>query len=439
MAVTHNIMHALLLLDTSSTFARLPFAIYTDKSNMDNFYSVGISSPFDDQFFTFDGDTNVTIQICHPVEAPKAFSLHSNHGQDSNPKQICESVYISLPQIIEGNNTAVVPPWNLKGNVIGLVSLIIGLPIVSSICLWCYTKIILSRNPNILRGKDGQIRPPKTGVRNQVWILSFTFTAWYCVVMSGLTVYSKTFPYFFLKLNQYVSFIDWITIISYIKILVIVIVVLDTLLMLLMWIPTYSLKLRVWQMYYRLIGDLEKADEYERRKAFYLTFRFIQFGFAIAFGLILISMMLSMVIVLIAVSAVGFSYMFSQACVDVARPTDGFCIDMTDFGAETYCGQQLITFCNQWRVLDSSAVFWSAMVIAVGHYYLIGTGGMSFYQQVSVNLVLDSMEHDESKKESSENCNVEIEEAAEVHSQRIEDTFEYNTLPTESQGKETIP
>jgi len=329
---------------------------------------------------------------------------------------------------MQGNNTEIAPPWNIKGNMVGLVFVCIVLPIVSSICLWCYTKIILSRNPNILRGKNGQIRPPRSGIRNQVWILSFTFTAWYCIVMSGLAVYSKTYPYLFLKLSDYVSFINWIAIISYIKIIVIVIVVLDTLLMLLMWLPTYSLKLRVWQMYYRLMGDLERADEYERRKAFYLTFRFIQFGFAIAFGLMLVSMMLSMVIVLIAVCAVGFSYMFSQACVDLAKPTDGFCIDLTDYGGDTYCGQQLVTFCNQWRGFDCSAVFWSAMVIAIGHYYLIGTGGMSYYQQVSVNSLLDSLEHDERKKESCEDCNADNEEEEDFQS-AIEETFEDATLP----------
>ena len=73
-----------------------------------------------------------------------------------------------------------------------------------------------------------------------------------------------------------------------------------------------------------------------------------------------------------------------------------------------------MVFCNSWRMLQSSLIFWSAVVVAVGHYYLIGTGGMSFYQQVSVNIVLDAMkdellnETSIEKKESSEKDNEEI-------------------------------
>lgn len=180
-----------------------------------------------------------------------------------------------------------------------------------------------------------------------------------------------------------------------------------------MWLPTYVLKVRLWEMYYRLIGDQVNAEKYEKRKAFYHAYRFIQFGFVVAFGLLLVSMMLSIVIAVVAVTAVGFAYMFSTACLDVVKPLDGVCVSWEYIGGGQYCGDQLVVFCNSWRMLQSSLIFWSAVVVAVGHYYLIGTGGMSFYQQVSVNIVLDAMKHEllnetSIEKESSEKDNEEI-------------------------------
>jgi hypothetical protein len=318
---------------------------------------------------------------------------------------------------------------------------------------------MLSKNPNVLYGKNGEIRKPKRFFHNQVFVLSFTFTAWYCIIMAGVIVFAVTFPYLFLTLDKYLPLVDWISIIDYIKILGDIVLIIDTLLMLLMWLPTHSLKLRVWEMYHRYTGDLEKARKYESRKKFYHKTQFIQLGFTFAFGFLLLSMMLSVFIVLVGVTAVGFAYILSSACVDIANPLNGLCLDLSDFGGQEHCGEQLVMFCNAWRGLNSTLVFWSAVTVAIGHYFLIGTGGMSFYQHIGVNLVLDAMERDEMPKdisreiESSEKCNEESEEAtvSEAQSQRMiatpimtgnsPETFEDSTstyLPT-LRPQETLP
>ncbi|KAL7492150.1 hypothetical protein ACHAWT_001556, partial [Skeletonema menzelii] len=381
-------------------------------------YSVTVNTTASgiNQFFTFDDTANMTIDVCHePPEQKMLQELHANNVNVQPPPEVCHHVYIT-PPFYASNTTVVQPPWNVDGNLIGVAMLCFVLPIVSSICLWVYTKMLLSRqNSHILKNDDGEIILPKTGFlsfHNPVWLLSFTFTFWYCLVMCGVIVFALTYPYLFLTLDEHLPIVDWRAIITYIRIVGIIVIILDTLLMLLMWIPTYSYKLRLWEMYYHLIGDNVEAEKYERRKTFFLAFRFIQFGFTFGFGLLLVSMMLSIVIVLIAITAVGFSYMFSTACLDVANPMNGVCISWEFLGGGQHCGAELVAFCNEWRMLQSSLIFWSAIVVAVGHYYLKGIGGMSYYQQVSVNSVLEAMKDELLndtliQKESSEMDNEE--------------------------------
>ena len=375
-----------------------------------------------DQFpFIFDGKENITIDICYlPPEPQKlvdGLDANNNNVAQQPITEVCKAIYITSPFSSSSNVTMVQTPWNVEGNMVGVGMLCIALPIVSSICLFFYTKMLLMReNHHILKNKDGEIRPPKAGFgcfSNPVWLLSFTFTAWYCLVMCGVIVFAYTYPYLFNTLNEHLPIVDWAQIIIYVRIVGIVIIIIDTVLTLLMWLPTYVLKVRLWEMYYRLIGDEVNAEKYKKRKAFYHAHRFIQFGFVVAFGLLLVSMMLSIVIAVVAVTAVGFAYMFSTACLDVVKPLDGVCVSWEYIGGGQYCGDQLVVFCNSWRMLQSSLIFWSAVVVAVGHYYLIGTGGMSFYQQVSVNILLDAMKDEllnetSIEKESSEKDNEEI-------------------------------
>lgn len=359
-------------------------------------YTVNFTATGINQFFTVDVPTDMTIDVCYePPEPQTMLQELSANSTPQPPPPDCQHIYITSP-LYTSNDTTVQPPWNVEGNLIGVVMLCFVLPIVSSICLWVYTKLLLSRqNRNILKNDDGEIIPPKTGLRsfqNPVWLLSFTYTCWYCLVMCGVIVFGSTYPYLFSTLNENLPIVDWLAVIVYVRIIGIIVIIIDTLLMLLMWIPTYSYKLRLWEMYYHLIGDNEEAERYQKRKTFFHAFRFIQFGFTVAFGLLLISMMLSIGIVLIAVAAVGFSYMFSTACLEAFKPLNGICVSWEFLGGGQHCGAELVAFCNQWRMLESNLVFWSAIVVAVGHYYLKGIGGMSYYQQVSVNLVLEAMQ-----------------------------------------------
>ena len=41
--------------------------------------------------------------------------------------------------------------------------------------------------------------------------------------------------------------------------------------------------------------------------------------------------------------------------------------------------------------IESSLILWGSCVLAVGHYFLIGVGGMSFYQHVTINHLLSSL------------------------------------------------
>ena len=83
----------------------------------------------------------------------------------------------------------------------------------------------------------------------------------------------------------------------------------------------------------------------------------------------------------------------------------GVCIDLTAFGADRiHCGIEFQKFCNEWANVRNS--LWGACVVAVGHYYLIGTGGMTFYQQITMMQYINSLMGEvASRYECSEDVN----------------------------------
>ena len=78
-------------------------------------------------------------------------------------------------------------------------------------------------------------------------------------------------------------------------------------------------------------------------------------------------------------------------------------------GDEIQCGYEFEQFCSQWMSIESSLILWGSCVLAVGHYFLIGVGGIQFYQHVTINHLLSSLHQsiecreDGSNSESS-NC-----------------------------------
>ena len=81
------------------------------------------------------------------------------------------------------------------------------------------------------------------------------------------------------------------------------------------------LQKRMWKVYYRLAGDTETSKRYKVLHP--IPFRWLQAGYIICFGFLLLSMMLAVLFVVVSVAVVGFSYGFSEACYTASDPLDG--------------------------------------------------------------------------------------------------------------------
>jgi len=326
-----------------------------------------------------------------PINAP----IWDGIPQNTIEEEYC-SAFILVPDT--GNQHVEYHTWNIKANMLGVLSMCILLPVGTSFFLLWFSNL----QPNLMTDEGGdEIQPPNGGLKSQIYLLSFAFTVWYAIVIMGAAMFALSYDDIFYVLLKYFPVINWDMVIRFLSNLCIIFIIIDSLLVVLLWLPSYVLQKRLWHVYYLLIDEHENAQKYGKG-LINLSFRRIQIGFIICFGFLLISMMLAVVFVVVSMAVVGFSYSFSEVCSATVTQLVpyGTCIDLTAFGAdEVRCGEDFRQFCNAWVSIESSLILWGACIVAVGHYYLIGIGGMAFQQQVTVNQFVASMEQSIANKD----------------------------------------
>lgn len=240
--------------------------------------------------------------------------------------EYCEQMFIIIPDT--GRPPNALDNWNIRANLIGVVSMVIILPVGTSLCLSRYIKIF-SKPPLQINDENDAVQQPESGWKNQIFATVFGFAFWYLVTIMGAIIFVVSHDHIFILLEKYLTTFNWSLITKLISLLSIVSLIIDTLVMIFLWLPSYIIHCKLWQLYYTLTNNYDLAEKYDNNHSrLVVSFKNLQRGYIVCFGFLLTSMMLSVVFVVVSVAIVGFSYAFSSACYAVSNPIEGkFSVD----------------------------------------------------------------------------------------------------------------
>ncbi len=109
----------------------------------------------------------------HSLNAP----IWDDVPQNTTEEDMCKTIILRRDPSAE---TVEYTRWNIKGNILGVISMCIILPVVTSLFLWWLSKILKER-PHLIKEVDGEMQPPKRRLKSQIYVLCCAFTLWYAV------------------------------------------------------------------------------------------------------------------------------------------------------------------------------------------------------------------------------------------------------------------
>ena len=174
------------------------------------------------------------------------------------------------------------------------------------------------------------------------------------------------------------------------------VMIIDTLILIAIWLRSDDLWLQINETYFDIVGDDEGMEQFKRNEVLKHNHGRIQTFFMVAYSFLLLSLILAVLMVVIGIFNVGFSYAFGYACREVVGALDGICIRFAAFDMrEIKCGDDFLSvrfylyslckylaffnlanlsfeqFCNDWAQKEMVMTLWGAFIVTVGHFFLI--------------------------------------------------------------------
>jgi len=277
-----------------------------------------------------------------------------------------------------------------KGNISGMIALLVVLTLANFLALLYIANIQRSGQSLLHFDDSGVVQRPEWRKIKRIYAPAIFYSIAYGVTLTGGIFFVTNVAVIFETWEERLNGLDWHAAKVLIVTLGVVVICIDTALLFVNWLSSHELWCSVRLKYCDLVKDKKTRDIYESYIWWNTTV--VRWTFTSFFALLFLSLMLSILCVLVGVSAVGLSVASESVCRDTVGSTDdAICIDMKVFGLDDIkCGSDFVQFCNTFSGGSELRALWGALWIAVGHFYLISATAAAAYQQDSERFALES-------------------------------------------------